>query len=130
MLQRLIDLKFRPAFEYHVSGGAVSDFQTLDTKLWNSSRVVYARTYGDQILYVGKTNNSFGSRMRGHINKLPKYSAKKDLNYRLWAEGKTIIVFALAPPKRRYRGLELSIHNSLEEALIVELQPKYNARVG
>jgi hypothetical protein len=119
---------FSPTFRYFVRNGKPVDQEILDEKLWNSSEVVYARSDGQEIPYIGKTDGKLRGRIKDHLRLIPKFTKEKDIKYREWAEGKTITIYAYQPDKVECLGLPIAVHVGLEHALIDAIKPWAVAR--
>ena len=119
---------FAPVFRYRVQNGKPIKETVLNEELWQSDEIVYARTHKRTISYIGKTNGTLKSRVQDHLRRIPKYSKPKDLDYRDWAEGKTITIYAHKPKSKNYLGLRVPIHAGLEHTLIDEIKPPFVSR--
>lgn len=121
---------FRPALSYAVANGAYVDLEWLDDRLRRTTSVVYARTHGDDVVYVGKTVNTLEKRMREHLRYIGSSTFSRIKPYRTWAEGKTIVTYAVAPGMAECCGIQVPMAEGLEIALLKLLQPRFNARIG
>lgn len=120
---------FRPALHYAVRGGRVADLEWLDDDLRRAAGVVYARTHGDDVVYVGKTVNTLERRMREHLRYVESPTFARIQPYREWAEGKTIVTYAVAPGTVEWCGTPISLAEGLEISLLLALVPRFNARI-
>ena len=119
---------FTPVFRYKVENGHPIKEKILNEELWQSDGVVYARIHRKEIAYIGKTNSTLKGRIKDHLRRMPNYSRSKDIEYRDWAEGKTITLYAHKPNNKDYLGLSVPIHTGLEHALIDAIKPPFVSR--
>jgi hypothetical protein len=115
---------------YAVANGAYVDLEWLDDRLRRTTSVVYARTHGDDVVYVGKTVNTLEKRMREHLRYIGSPTFLRIQPYRAWAEGKTIVTYAVAPGTAECCGVQVPMAEGLEIALLKLLQPRFNVRIG
>ncbi len=121
--------KFVPVCQYRIKNRKVCILTRLNEELWQSSRVVYARTWRKKVLYIGKADGKLSRRIAEHFRRIPKYVKSKDVNYRKWANGKTITIWAFKPKSVKLFGLRIPIHAGVEAALIKKLKPPYVFRI-
>ncbi len=119
---------FVPTYQYRVCKGQSVDGKVLSEKLWNSTGVVYARTYRKEVVYIGKTDGPLKRRVKDHLQRITRYTKQKDIDYREWAEGKTVTIYAYQPEKAYRLGLPVPTHVGLEHTLIDEIKPKFVSR--
>ena len=119
---------FTPTCSYRVINGNPCDEEILDEELWNSSEVVFLRTWDGEIVYVGKSDRPLRYRMREHFGYIRKPKNPREAAYRDWAEGKTVIVYTHQPERTEYMGPSIPPHLGLKAALIGKVQPKFGAR--
>ncbi len=127
-IQSVVFDLFTPVYRYKVVNKKTCNEKILDESLWNTSGTVYIRAYRKSIVYVGKTNGPLRVRIRDHLRRLLKYEKQKDIEYRNWAENKTITIYAYHPNKIKRLGLSIPIHHGLEHALIDAIKPKFVSR--
>ncbi len=121
---------FSPTYRYRIENGKPVHREVLNEELWKSSGVVYARVneMEREAVYIGKTDNRLSVRIADHLRRIPQYSRKKDIDFREWAEGKTVTIYAYKPKKVRRLGISISTHAGLESALIDSIKPMFVAR--
>jgi hypothetical protein len=127
-IQSVVFNTFTPTFSYRVKNGLPIEGKVLDEDIWNAAGVVYARTHEQDIVYIGKTNGRLKSRIKDHLRRIPKYEKAIDIEYRDWAEGKTVTIYAHKPENKSYLGLSIPIHVGLEHALIDDIKPRFVSR--
>ena len=94
----------------------------LDEEIWNCSGVVYARTHEAKIVYIGSTDGPLCERLRSHLRLIHEYDRGKAAQYREWAEGKHITIFAHHPCTVKLLGRQIPVHRAIEAALIKEFR--------
>ena len=114
--------RFRPVYQYLTVGGRPQEEELFDEELWNERGIVYARVFQEEIVYIRSTESRLCDRIQEHFRIIwtPDYS-----EYREWAEGKRIMIFAYKPPLIEVLGRLISIHRTLENALIAEFRPRF-----
>lgn len=120
----LLPRAFRPVYQYTFAKGQVRARKVLNRKLWHARNVVYARVCGKRVVYVGKADGTLRGRITRHIKFFP--SAPKSKEYRAFAEGKIVIIFAYKPRPIWRFGMAIPIHGSIEAALIKKLRRPKN----
>mgnify|MGYP001593455712 CR=1 FL=1 len=121
--------RFRLVCQYRVKNGKACDRIVFNENLWQSSGVVYARTWRKKVLYIGKADGKLSRRIAEHFGRIPKYVKSKDVNYRKWANGKTTTIWAFKPKSVKLFGLRIPIHAGAEAALIKKFKPPYVSRI-
>ena len=121
--------RFRLVCQYRVKNRKACDRIVFNESLWQSSGVVYARTWRKKVLYIGKADGKLSRRIAEHFRRIPKYVKSKDVNYRKWANGKTITIWAFKPKSVKLFGLRIPIHAGVEAALIKKFKPPYVSRI-
>lgn len=119
---------FQPVFKYKMKNGRPVNERVIDPDLFGARGVVYARVHGKSVVYIGKTDGSLRARINRHLSGFPDGKTGRVVQYREWAEGKTITIFAHKPEPITYLGLSVPIHTGLEYALIERVEPKFVAR--
>lgn len=119
--------QFRPVYQYVMVGGRPQEEELFDEELWNERGIVYARVFQDEIVYIRSTESRLCARIQEHFRIIwtPEYT-----EYRKWAEGKRIVIFAYKPPIIEVLGRLISIDRALEAALIAEFRPRFAAGVS
>lgn len=113
--------QFRPAYQYDFLGGRPQNGNVLNRELWLSRGVVYARTDGEKVVYIGVTDHTLRRRITAHVNGIPTSSSGKAAQYRQWAEGRRITIVAFCPPPVALLGYEIKVHRAIEAHLIAAL---------
>jgi hypothetical protein len=121
---------FTPTYQYRIEMGEMVSGNILDEELWQSAGVVYARVHEKrrEVVYIGKTDGILRNRINDHLRRIPRYLKQKDIDYREWAEGKTITIYAHKPKRVMRLGLSISTHVGLESALIDSINPLFVSR--
>ncbi len=121
---------FVPTYRYRVKDGKIINGKILNEKLWEASGVVYARTHKNSkaVVYIGKTDGPLKTRIKDHLRRIPRYTKPKDIDYREWAEGKAVTIYAYQPKKISCLGLTISTQAGLEHALIEAIDPMFVSR--
>jgi hypothetical protein len=124
---KIILNSFTPAYQYRIKNGDPVAGKILDEKLWCSAGVVYARVCEKvrDIVYIGKTDGKLKGRILDHLRRITEYTKPRDIEYREWAEGKTVTIYAHKPKKVNCLGMTISTHAGLESALIDSINPKF-----
>jgi hypothetical protein len=117
MVAMVFPEEFRPVCRYVVTEGQPL-LEILDDELWRASGVVYARKYGDKILYIGSTDGPLGKRIRSHLGAIRNPRHGLAAPYREWAEGKQITILAYCPEPVFLLGHEIKVHRAIEAHLI------------
>jgi hypothetical protein len=121
--------EFKAIYRYTMREGRPQDHEgPLDAELWNASGVVYARVFEGEVVYIGSANRPFRKRFTEHLNFIATSQQPVGVAYRRWAEGKRITILAYKPPLVAALGRMISIHRSIEKALIDEYHPRFVAR--
>ena len=130
MTQKMFPKEFRPVLQYVMRDGCPQEYKEFDDKLLEEDGVVYARIInGGHPVYIGSTNGKLSKRLKAHLQGIKKPRTSNVEEYKEFAEGKTVIIYAYKPESMTALGRKISIHRGLEEALIEEFKPRFTKRI-
>jgi hypothetical protein len=123
--QRLSDLGFEKAGEWHLGGGRPA-FRLVRS---SARRVLYAFVTGGGVMYVGKSVLSLEQRMNGYRNPGPTQRTNLRVQAKiveLLLAGGSLDIWVFAAEDMKYRGFEVNLAAGLEDAVVSALIPPWN----
>ncbi|MBL9119767.1 MAG: GIY-YIG nuclease family protein [Phycisphaerae bacterium] len=128
-LTRLRDLGFERAGRVEPRHASIS-IAIDDPAVQCASPVLYAFVVADEVMYVGKTAQTFGGRMQSYCTPGPTQRTNlrvRDLLLEVIAGGQAVTLWVWRDPgTASHRGLVLDSAAGLESAVIRHLQPPWN----
>jgi hypothetical protein len=127
LVKKTLPAEFRPFYQYVVRDGQPRDQTVLDKKLWNKpGGAVYARVVDAEPVYIGSTHKPLCRRLAYQVAN--RDTPGRYAEFRHWAEGKLVTMYAYHPEPTVRLGRRVPVHNGLEQVLNEELKPRFGKR--